>query len=155
MRKWAWTRRPFWWKPTSNRARSAIKNVGFKYPQGRVVVNLAPGDLAKHGARYDLAIAIAILAATEQVASRHLPRLESLGELSLYGELRPVRGAFLRRLRSRQPQRRGGSGEGRLGRADGGAENHRREPAPLKGVAVHAMDTLPDVARLPQADTTC
>ena len=58
------------------------------------MVNLAPADLAKLGGRYDLAIAMSILAETNQVPDRHLERLEFIGELSLYGEVRRVRGCF-------------------------------------------------------------
>ena len=127
-----------------DRVRSAIKNVGFKYPQGRIVVNLAPADLAKHGGRYDLAIAIAILTATEQVDSRHLRRLEFLGELSLYGELRPVRGAFCAAAKlDAEPN------DTRLvvPRA------HRAELANLRGVVVYAAESLLDVVRLLQAES--
>ena len=130
-----------------DRVRSAIKNVGFKYPQGRVVVNLAPADLAKHGGRYDLAIAVAILTATEQVDSRHLPRLEFLGELSLYGELRPVRGAFCAAAQLRAPV------EGGQGVRLVVPTAHRSELAPLTGVAVHPAASLLDVVRLLQAET--
>ena len=127
-----------------DRVRSAIKNVGFKYPQGRIVVNLAPADLAKHGGRYDLAIAIAILTATEQVDSRHLRRLEFLGELSLYGELRPVRGAFCAAAKLDAE-----SNDTRLvvPRA------HRAELANLRGVVVYAAESLLDVVRLLQAES--
>ena len=123
-----------------DRVRSAIKNVGLRYPQGRVVVNLAPADLAKHGGRYDLAIAVAILAATEQIDRRHLDRLEFLGELSLYGELRPVRGAFCAAAQLN-------------GRNDRLVvpEGHRVDLAPLAGVNVHAVSTLKDVVRLLQS----
>ncbi|MCY3623916.1 MAG: YifB family Mg chelatase-like AAA ATPase [Gammaproteobacteria bacterium] len=123
-----------------DRVRSAIKNVGLKFPLGRLVVNLAPADLAKHGGRYDLAIAIAILAATEQVNRQHLDRLEFLGELSLYGEVRGVRGAFC-------------AASGLNGRDDGlviPAEN-LDELAPLSGVAVYPVSTLKDAVRLLQA----
>ena len=130
-----------------DRVRSAIKNVGFKYPQGRVVVNLAPADLAKHGGRYDLAIAVAILTATEQVDSRHLPRLEFLGELSLYGELRPVRGAFCAAAKLRAA-----ADDGRGVRLVVPSA-HRLELAPLADVAVHPAATLLDVVRLLQAET--
>ena len=123
-----------------DRVRSAIKNVGLKYPQGRLVVNLAPADLAKHGGRYDLAIAVAILAATEQVDSRHLGKLEFLGELSLYGEVRAVRGAFCAatRLNGRQA--------GLVVPA-----SQQVELAPLTGVEIYPARTLKDVVRLLQA----
>lgn len=79
-----------------DRVRSALTNCGYDYPDGRVVVNLAPVDLAKEGARFDLAIAVSILRATGQLtqeAGRNF-RLELLGELSLTGELRGVRGSL-------------------------------------------------------------
>ena len=132
-----------------DRVRSAIKNVGFTFPQGRVVVNLAPADLAKHGGRYDLAIAVAILTATEQVDNRHLPHLEFLGELSLYGELRPVRGAFCAACAAAKRNEAAKRGEGARLIVP---RSHRLELAPLQGVAVHALDTLLDVVRVLQAD---
>jgi len=124
-----------------DRVRSAIKNAGLKFPQGRVVVNLAPADLAKHGGRYDLAIAIAILTASEQVDSRHLSQLEFLGELSLYGHLRAVRGAFCAAAKL----------AGASVRLVVPAVHHA-ELAPLSNVAVHPAATLLDVVRLLQAE---
>ena len=123
-----------------DRVRSAIKNVGLKYPQGRLVVNLAPADLAKHGGRYDLAIAVAILAATGQVNREQVDRLEFLGELSLYGEVRGVRGAFC------AASQLNGGDDGLVVPA-----SNRDELAPLVGVAVYPVSTLKDVVRLLQA----
>ena len=77
-----------------DRVRSAIQNCGLDFPAGRVVVNLAPADLVKEGARFDLAIAISILCATGQVPSERVAAFEFLGELGLFGELRRVRGAL-------------------------------------------------------------
>ena len=77
-----------------DRVKSAIKTMQLEFPSGQLVVNLAPADLAKHGSRYDLAIAMSILAATKQIPARHLEDLEFIGELSLYGEVRGVRGCF-------------------------------------------------------------
>jgi magnesium chelatase family protein len=77
-----------------DRVRSAIQNCGLDFPAGRVVVNLAPADLVKEGARFDLAIAISILCATGQIPSERVGAFEFLGELGLYGELRRVRGAL-------------------------------------------------------------
>ncbi len=124
-----------------DRVRSAIKNAGFKFPQGRVVVNLAPADLAKHGGRYDLAIAVAILTASEQVEARHLERLEFLGELSLYGDLRPVRGAFCAASRLRG-----------VGSALVVPAAQQAELRPLEGVSLHPAASLLDVLRLLQAE---
>lgn len=77
-----------------DRVKSALQNCGFDFPSGRVVVNLAPADLVKEGARYDLAIAVSILCATKQVPYAKASRYEYVGELSLYGDVRSVRGVL-------------------------------------------------------------
>jgi len=85
-------------KESKERVRAALANTGFEWPSGRITVNLAPADLPKDGGRFDLAIAIGILVASDQVgrgAEASLKRLEFLGELGLGGELRSVRGALL------------------------------------------------------------
>lgn len=76
------------------RVRSAIQNSGFEYPASRVTINLAPADLPKEGGAFDLPMAVGILAATGQLNSQCLDEAELLGELSLNGELRPIRGAL-------------------------------------------------------------
>ncbi|MFS2222500.1 YifB family Mg chelatase-like AAA ATPase [Pantoea sp. B65] len=81
-------------KEARDRVRSAIINSGFTFPAKRITVNLAPADLPKEGGRYDLPIAIAILAASEQVPAAKLPAYEFLGELALSGALRAVQGAI-------------------------------------------------------------
>jgi len=77
-----------------DRVRAALNTADFARPQGRVTVNLAPADLPKESGRFDLPIAIGILAATGQVPSKQLDRLEFAGELGLSGELRSIRGAL-------------------------------------------------------------
>ena len=79
-------------KESRERVRSAILTNRFEFPTKRITVNLAPADLPKEGGRYDLAIAIGILAASGQVARDALHRHEFIGELSLTGDLRPVGG---------------------------------------------------------------
>ncbi|MBR4944339.1 MAG: YifB family Mg chelatase-like AAA ATPase, partial [Peptococcaceae bacterium] len=81
-------------KESRERVRTAIKNAGFEVPPRRIVVNLAPAYLRKEGPSFDLAIAIAILAVTEQLHCENLDRYLLLGELSLDGSLRPVRGVL-------------------------------------------------------------
>src|SRR3954452_3096913 len=75
------------------RVRSAVVNSGFKCPQQRLTANLAPADGRKAGPSFDLALAIALLAASGQVPTEELGRWAAVGELSLSGSLRPVRGA--------------------------------------------------------------
>lgn len=74
------------------RIRSSIKNSDLTMPRKRITLNLAPADLPKDGASYDLPMAIAILAASQQINSALLDESLFIGELSLNGELRPVRG---------------------------------------------------------------
>lgn len=81
-------------KESKDRVRSAIVNSHFEFPQRRITVNLAPADLPKQSGRYDLAIALGILAASEQIPSTLLNNYEFIGELALTGELRAVRGAI-------------------------------------------------------------
>lgn len=74
------------------RVKSAIKNSGFDWPAERVTINLAPSDIKKEGAAFDLAIALGILAATRQVHPDTLKEYYIIGELSLDGTLRPAQG---------------------------------------------------------------
>jgi magnesium chelatase family protein len=77
-----------------DRVRAAIKNCGYRFPLQRVTINLAPADLRKEGSAFDLAIALAILAASDQVRLPPEERLLIIGELSLDGTLRPVPGVL-------------------------------------------------------------
>lgn len=81
-------------KESKDRVRSALMNSHFDFPARRITVNLAPADLPKDGGRYDLAIAIGILVASDQLPASGLERYEFLGELALSGELRHCDGAL-------------------------------------------------------------
>ena len=82
-------------REAKDRVKAAIVNCGFKFPgTRRLTINLAPADLPKDGGRFDLAMALGILAASDQIPARALAGLEALGELSLSGNLRPVAGAL-------------------------------------------------------------
>ena len=74
------------------RVRAAIINANFEFPARRITVNLAPADLPKEGSRFDLPIAIGILAASGQIDQKALSSHEFMGELALSGEVRPVKG---------------------------------------------------------------
>ena len=76
------------------RVRAALQTSRFDFPMRRITVNLAPADLPKESGRFDLPIALGILAATGQLPARSLDKYEFAGELSLSGELRPVRGTL-------------------------------------------------------------
>ena len=81
-------------REAKDRVRAALQNSGFDVPARRITVNLAPADLPKESGRFDLPIALGILAASRQIRGEQLDRFEFAGELSLSGELRPVRGAL-------------------------------------------------------------
>lgn len=81
-------------KESKDRVRGAILNSHFEFPLQRITINLAPADLPKEGGRFDLPIALGILAASGQIPTQALAHYECLGELSLGGELRPVNGAL-------------------------------------------------------------
>ena len=78
-------------KESKERVRSALATTRFEFPAGRIVVNLAPADLPKEGGRFDLPIALGVLAASEQLPREAFAGCEFYGELSLSGELRAVR----------------------------------------------------------------
>ncbi len=84
-------------KESKVRVRAALANSNFKWPEGRITVNLSPADLPKDGCRYDLPIALGILLASSQltVPDERLVKREFYGELGLAGELKPIRGALL------------------------------------------------------------
>ncbi|MBF0473059.1 MAG: YifB family Mg chelatase-like AAA ATPase [Nitrospirae bacterium] len=81
-------------KESKDRVRAALKNIGFSFPLKQITINLAPADIKKEGAAFDLPIAIGILASEGVIASKELNDYILIGELSLDGGLRPVRGTL-------------------------------------------------------------
>ena len=81
-------------RESRERVRAALQNCGLDFPVRRITVNLAPADLPKESGRFDLPIALGILAASGQIPAESLVNREFAGELSLTGALRPMRGAF-------------------------------------------------------------
>jgi magnesium chelatase family protein len=126
-------------KEARERVRAALLNSGLAFPHNkRITVNLAPADLPKDSGRFDLPIALGILAASEQVDPARAAACEYAGELSLGGALRPVRGALAMALALQR------SGTGRaLVLPAGSAE----EAALADGLAVHRAEHLLDVVR--------
>lgn len=92
-------------KEAQDRVRSALLNAQFKYPAKRITVNLAPADLPKEGGRFDLPIALGILAASGQIEGKHLRQFEFLGELALTGNLRGVQGIIPAILEAQKAKR--------------------------------------------------
>lgn len=79
-------------RESKDRVKAALLNAGFEFPDGLVTISLAPADLPKEGSRFDLPIALGILAASGQVLDKLFDRFEFIGELALSGGLNPVRG---------------------------------------------------------------
>lgn len=92
-------------KESKDRVRSAIMNTRHEFPYRRITINLAPADLPKEGGRFDLSIALGILAASGQIPGESLHGNEFLGELALTGALRPVRGVLTAALNAREEKR--------------------------------------------------
>jgi len=92
-------------KEAKDRVRAALQNARFDFPARRITVNLAPADLPKETGRFDLPIALGILAASEQLPAGLLAGCEFAGELALTGELRPVRGALAMALSAARARR--------------------------------------------------
>ena len=118
-------------KESRDRVRGAISNSNFEFPRQRIIVNLAPADLPKEGGRFDLPIAIGLLAATRQVRATDIGRYVFLGELALSGELRDIRGALIAAL-----SLRGGDKQLVL------PENSARQAALVSGVEVLSAHSL-------------
>ena len=118
-------------KESKDRVRSAIINSGLNYPARRITQNLAPADLPKDGGRYDLAIALGILAASAQVPVSALGDFECLGELALSGGLRPVQGVLPAALAARE-----------AGRALVVPRENAEEAALASGLVVYAVGSL-------------
>ena len=94
-------------KESRDRVSSALRNSGFRFPRGAVVINLAPADVRKEGSALDLPIAIGILAASEQLCGDRLGDYLLAGELALDGSIRPVAGALSLAIGAREQGLRG------------------------------------------------
>ncbi len=121
-------------RESRDRVRAALQNAKFDVPPRKVTVNLAPADLPKESGRYDLPIALGILAATGQIPAHELGRYEFAGELALTGELRAVRGALAMMLSVH-----------REGRAFVLPEGSAREAALVHEATVYGARSLIDV----------
>src|SRR5208282_3736953 len=88
-------------RESRERVRAAVLSSGYAFPAGRITVNLAPVELSKHGGRYDLPIALALLRASGQLPAPGQPEFECYGELGLGGEIKAVAGLFLAALHAK------------------------------------------------------
>lgn len=119
------------------RIKSALKNNSLKYPGKEITVNMAPADIRKEGSVFDLAIAIGILAASEQVAESRLHDYILLGELSLDGELQPIKGVLPITMQAKKEGFKGVI----MPRAN------VEEAAIVEGIDVYGLDNLGEVVQ--------
>lgn len=89
-------------KESHHRLVAVINNIGYKFPRRRIVINMAPADIKKEGSAYDLPIAIAILSASEQIGNKRLGDFVMMGELSLDGTLKSVKGALSMAIKAKE-----------------------------------------------------
>jgi len=122
-------------KESQQRIESALRAVGQRWPGKQVVINMAPADVRKEGSSFDLPLAIGILAADEKLIRRELDSFIILGELSLDGSLRPVKGILPMALNARS--------QGYKGLIVPSA--NAREAAVVSGLLIYGMDHLSDV----------
>lgn len=122
-------------KESSERVRAAIKNSGFEFPPRRIIVNLAPADIRKEGPGFDLAIAIGILLATEQLQAAYTSRYVLVGELALDGQLRSVPGILPMALFLHE------KGKALV------ISNHNATEASLTNLLAYGLDNLADTAK--------
>jgi magnesium chelatase family protein len=127
-------------KESKDRVRAALQNARFEFPARRITVNLAPADLPKESGRFDLPIALGILAASEQMPADELGKYEFAGELSLSGELRPIRGALAMTF----AMHRAGDADG-IKRAFILPRANADEAALVRNAAIFPADSLLDV----------
>jgi magnesium chelatase family protein len=92
-------------RESRDRVKAALLNAGFEFPQSNVTISLTPADLPKEGSRFDLPIALGILAASKQIPDKQLKACEFIGELSLSGSLNPVRGILPAALQCHRSKR--------------------------------------------------
>lgn len=136
-------------KESRDRVRAAIIQSGFDFPAKKITVNLAPADLPKESGRFDLPIALGILAASGQIAPEKLAQYEFAGELALSGMLRPVRGALAMAWQGMQ-----------AGRSFVLPQENAEQAAVMRGITVYGARSLGEVAAHlkgiePLAQTAC
>lgn len=129
-------------KESQDRVFSALSNSGFKLPETRTTINLAPGNIKKEGPLYDLPIALGMLASTRQISSDHLKNFTIAGELSLSGRTRPIKGALALALMALKENKAG------ILLPPQSAE----EAALVEDIAVYPVESLDQAARFLSGD---
>lgn len=120
-----------------DRMAAALVNNGFSFPNADITVNLSPADLRKEGSGFDLPLAIAVLAASQQISAEGLDRYMMVGELGLDGTLQPVKGALPIAIRARAEHFKGLIVP----------KQNEREAAVVNNLEVYGMESMMDVVQ--------
>lgn len=128
-------------KESKDRVKAAVKNSGYTFPAKKITVNLAPADIKKEGTTFDLPVAVGILKAEGIITSENLQDYLILGELSLDGAIKPVKGALSIAVAARDSKKK----------LILHTEN-QREAAIVEGVEVYGIDTLPGLVEFLNGD---
>lgn len=131
-------------KESGDRVRAALANCGLQMPDGRITVNLSPADLPKEGGRFDLPIAWALLRASGQVPAQSLEDCEFYGELSLGGELQPIKGMLLAAVAGRDAGHALVIPQANAAEATLVADSRVAAVRHLKDLLAHAVEADPD-----------
>ena len=122
-------------KESHDRIRSALANIGHRFPVADITVNMAPADIKKEGSGYDLPLAIGILAANGKIPDEHISEYMMVGELGLDGSLQPVRGALPIAIKARAEKFKGLIVP----------KQNIREAAAVNNIQVYGMESIVDV----------
>ena len=125
-------------KESQQRIEAAVTNLGYSYPHRKTVINMAPADIRKEGSAYDLPIAIGMLAASEQISADLLEQFVIMGELSLDGTLKPIKGALPIAIKAKQDGFRGLIVP----------KSNAREAAVVEGLDVYGVENIHDVVSI-------
>ena len=121
-------------KESRERIKSAIKNCGYQFPVKQVTINLAPADIKKEGPYFDLPMAIGILSATGVISRKEIDDFLIMGELSLDGSIRPIKGALSMSVKAREAKLKGFIL----------SQDNSREAAIVEGVDIYPVSNLPE-----------
>ena len=125
-------------KESQQRIEAAITNLGYRFPHKKVVINMAPADIRKEGSAYDLPIAMGIMAASEQVSTERLEQFVIMGELSLDGTLKPIKGTLPIAIKAKQ--------DGFKGLIV--PKPNAREAAVVEGLDVYGVENIHEVVSI-------
>ena len=131
-------------KESQQRIEAAIGNLGYHFPHKKVVINMAPADIRKEGSAYDLPIAIGIMAASEQVNGDLLEKFIIMGELSLDGTLKPIKGTLPIAIKAKQ--------DGFQGVII--PKENAREAAVVEGLEVYGVENIHEVVSILNGENT-